>query len=138
MLISYGIINPRGDNMQEILRMYKELRVINCGNITDRLLDASNGDMFVAYNTLRDTYEIHSVDSFKQNRMSINTTIEEEQLNQEIIEIIKSSDIRRFGTEIRSDREYIEKLFDNREDEAMERVHDRGRKMIETYLGREI
>lgn len=124
--------------MQEILRMYKELRVINCGNITDRLLDASNGDMFVAYNTLRDTYEIHSVDSFKQNRMSINTTIEEEQLNQEIIEIIKSSDIRRFGTEIRSDREYIEKLFDNREDEAMERVHDRGRKMIETYLGREI
>ena len=124
--------------MQEILRMYKELRVINCGNITDRLLHASNGDMFVAYNTIRGEYEIHSIDSFNQNGFSTNTNIDQDKLNQELIEIIKSCNIKRFGREIKENRAYMEHILDNRENVGFDSIYTRGKKMIELSLGREI
>ena len=124
--------------MDEVLRANKELRIINCGNITNRLLKASNGDMFVAYNTLRDSYEIHSVYSFKHNGISLNTPISEDKLNQELIEIIKSCNIKRFGRDIRENRDYLNKILDNREEDGFNKLLIQGRKMIQTVLGREI
>jgi len=124
--------------MNEVLRMYKELRVVNCGNITDRLLEASNGDMFVAYNTIRGVCEIHSIKSFKMNRISTNSVIDVDKLNQELIEIIKSCSIKRFGVEIQNEREYLNKILDNREEEGFNRLLEKGKKMISLSLGRDI
>lgn len=124
--------------MNEILRMYKELRIINVGNITDRLLKASKGDLFLVYNTLRGTYEVHSIRSFKMNGISINSVVDESMLNQEIIEIVKSCNIARFGKDLQQDREYLNKILDNREDEGMKRLLEKGRKMMTMALGRDV
>lgn len=124
--------------MDEILRTYKELRFINCGNISDRMLKASNGDMFIAYNTIRGDYEIHSIESFKKNGISRNTYIDEDKLNQEAIEIIKSCNIKRFGEDIKSDREYLDKILDNRESKGFDYLLEKGRKFMELSLGREV
>lgn len=124
--------------MDEVLRAQKELRIINCGNISDRLLKVSDGDMFVAYNTQRDLYEVHSIKSFNLNGMSINGVIEEDMLNGGLIESIRSSEIRRFGNEIRDERQYMEELLDNQEARNENKVFDLGRKLMKTTLGREV
>lgn len=124
--------------MEEVLRFYKELRFVNLGNISDRLLKETDGDTFLAYNILRDTYELHSLDSFKRNRMSCNGIIEVDSINQELIESIKVNNIKRFGDQILSRREYMEGLLDQHDTFKEEQLFKKGHKMIRQSLGREI
>ncbi len=124
--------------MNEILRFYKELRLVNIGNISTRLLRETNGDTFLAYNILRDTYEVHSINSFKHNRMSCNGVIEVENINQELIENIKVNNIKKFGDQILSRREYLENLLDQHDNFKEEQLYKKGHKMIKQSLGREI
>lgn len=122
--------------MEEILRFYKELRVVNTGSITDRLLKVTNNDVFLAYDTVRDVYELHSVKSFKRNKMSSNGSISEDMIGGELIELIKINDIDKFGDIIQADRQYMETILDNRSESS--HLMDRGKKLLTQTLGREL
>lgn len=124
--------------MNDIFKTYKELRFININNISDRLLEATKNDLFVVYDTLRDEYQVHSILSFRLNGISINSVVDEESLNGDIISTILSSNIKRFGRDIKSDRDYINNLLDTQEKNLFKYNIERGRKMIEASLGREV
>lgn len=124
--------------MRKILSSNKYLVVYNKHNISNRLLDATGGDMFVAFNHFTQRYEIHSNYSFKRNRESLQAAFEDKNLlNGWLLRDIKANDFRRFVDEIKTDRERLEYLHDKEDDRRFDEFSKKSMKnVVEAYLGR--
>lgn len=121
----------------DVVRLQPWLRYYNARNISDRLLACSSGNLFVCYNTIADRYEIHSTVSFKLFASSMEFVIEKEFLNDWLIRDFKSTNLKKFGIEEASRREYTHYLYDKQEDRNFKLLGESIKK-IEKTLGREI
>lgn len=124
--------------MKEFLRAFPYLRPIRMYNLFERFLDASNGTMLFLYNASRDTYELHSIKSFKLNGESLQAVVEEDMLNGWLLKDYLANNITKFGIEIQSDREMTNDSLDAVSNRGFDLLTTRALKTIETMVGREI
>lgn len=92
-------------NYKDVLRFQPELRLVNINNISNRMLELTKGDIFVAYNTIRGTNEVHSVENYKLNSISFNVSLDKEMVNGFLINDFKSNNLKMFVKEVQDRRE---------------------------------
>jgi len=92
-------------NYKDVIRFQPELRFTNIYSISDRMLKLTNGDLFVAYNVIKATHELHSVENFKLNGISYNTSIPSELLNGFIYNDYKANNHKMFINDVQDRRE---------------------------------
>ena len=102
-------------NYKNVMNYQPWLRLVNIRNISDRFLKATNNDMFVVFNTIKDTYELHSVDSFRLTGYSHNTTIDPVFLNGYLLTDYKANNFKRFAIDVISRRQKLEHLYEKAE-----------------------
>jgi len=118
-----------------VLRHQPELRLYNTYNISGRLLEMTNGDAFIAYNTLKNVYELHTVSAYKINQVSANTKIDQDYLNGFLIKDFKAKNNRRFMSDNLDNKKYREHLYDQHA-ESNKFMNTSGKlKIVERTLG---
>lgn len=95
-----------------VLKHQPWLRFANKHNISFRFLKYTNGDMFVAYNTINDEYEIHSVRSYQLTDSSCNGVVDPSQVNGFAFENFREHELKKFMLEIQSDLDKTNDLYD--------------------------
>lgn len=118
---------------QDILRHQPWLTLINRHNVSDRLLEVSRGDLFVVFNHIHQTYEVHSVESYKINGYSQNATIENNMVNGFLVNDYKATNLKEHGEELSSYRDKTNRLYDKHEEKRFDT--SRLLKSIERTLG---
>lgn len=103
-------------NYKSVLRFQPELRLINKYNISMRMLKLTSGDLFVAYNVLRGTYEVHSVENFKINTISFNVTLDDEMVNGFLYNDYKVNNLKMFLQEVKDRREKTNLRYERAEE----------------------
>jgi hypothetical protein len=96
----------------KILRYRPWLKPVHQKNICNRLLRATRGDMFLAYNTYNGQYELHSVKTFQLIGDSYNVSLPKEFLNGFIINDFKANNHKRFKVELESERQKISHMYE--------------------------
>jgi len=91
-------------NYKDVLRFQPELRFTNIYDISDRMLKLTNGDLFIAYNVIRGTHEMHSVENFKINSISFNVSIPLEMLNGFLVNDYKANNLKMFVYDVQNRR----------------------------------
>jgi hypothetical protein len=99
-------------NYIDILRLEPRFKLINFYNITNRLQEMSNKDLFMVFDTIKGTYELHSVKSFKLTGYSHNATLDKEFLNGYIINDFKANNLNKFALDIKDRNEKLNYLYD--------------------------
>ena len=124
--------------IKTILRSKPYLTIYNYNKITDRVQAKTNGDMFFAYNRLKNKIELHSVTSFKISpaKQSKQATIEKPLLNDWILKDIKVRDNRRFLAEKKDESDYRDQLFEDHAALTENLFIDQGMENIKDILGR--
>ena len=117
-----------------VLRHQPWLRFANKHNISFRFLEYSHGDLFIAYNTITNNYELHSVRSYKLTDSSCNGVLEPNQVNGFAYEQFRESELRKFMLEIISNNEHINSLYDRHEAKRSSNL-ERSLKQIELTIG---
>ena len=117
-----------------VLRHQPWLRFANKHNISFRFLEYTDGDMFIAYNTITNNYEIHSVRSYRLTDSSCNGVLEENQVNGFAYEQFRESELKKFMLEIMSNNEKVNNLYDRHENSRHSNL-ERSLKQIELTLG---
>ena len=80
----------------DILRYNPHLRFVDAYNISSRLLEYTNGDTFIVYNTLKDKYELHSISSFFISDSSYEADIDKEFVNGFIYTDYRANELKKF------------------------------------------
>lgn len=124
--------------MNEFLRAFPYFKPVHMYNLFNRLQKASNGTMMFLYNMSRDTYELHSLKSFKLNGESLQAVVEDDMLSGWLINDFQANNMNKFGMEIKSDRDLTNESLDAASDKGLELLTTRALKTIETMVGREI
>ena len=117
-----------------VLRHQPWLRFANKHNISFRFLEYTNGDMFIAYNTITNNYEVHSVRSYMLTDSSCNGVCEPTQVNGFVYEQFRESELKKFMLEIMSNNDHVNNLYDRHESTRSQSL-DRQLKQIELTLG---
>lgn len=120
----------------DLLRVQPELRLVNNYNISSRLLNYTCGDIFLAYNVIRGTYELHSINSFKLNGNSINASIPQEYVNGFILNDYAANNHNKFLYEIQDRREKSTYLYEEYEDKRFK--NNDMLKVIERTMGTKV
>lgn len=121
-------------NYKTILRYNPELRLCDIQQISTRLLKITKGNMFLAYNTLHDSYELHTVKSFKYTGVSLNATLDDDMLSAWLIK-----DVRAYSEEGAKDRRAEQNhRYESHEDEVSSLSITRGLQMVERTIGRRL
>lgn len=122
---------------KNILRYQPWLRFVNINNISNRLLNYSKGDVFVAYNTLTENYEMHSISAFKLTGYSQNCIIEKDLLNDWLYKDFRSSELKKFMLDVQSDRQLKDHYYNDFENKRPERLREQ-LKILERIVGTKI
>ena len=101
---------------KDILRHNPRFKMINIFNITNRLQQISKNDLFIVYDTIKATYELHSVKSYIMTGFSHNSTIDKEFINGFIINDFKANDLNKFALDIQDRNEKLNYLYDLNKD----------------------
>ena len=126
-----------GCEMEKILRANKYLRVYNKNDITNRLLEATDGDMFLCYNNFKKSYELHSMRSFRKNRESLQASFQDgAHINQWLVRDVQANGTRRFLKEVEGEREYLQQLHEVKEEQTFNTMLDSNIKNVQAFLGR--
>lgn len=120
---------------KDILRHKPWLRLVNSLNITNRLHSVTN-NAFIVYNTIQQTYELHTLEAYYLSGDSYNTTIDLELLNGFLIHDYRVNDNKCNVNENISRRSYLEHIYDKHEETR--RDLDSSLKCIERALGTKI
>ena len=124
--------------MINFLKTHPHLKPVHIHNLFERFQKSSNGSLFFVYNTMRDTYELHSLKSFLYDGESINAVLEDDMLNGWLVIDYKANDVNKFGLEISGERDYHNKLLEDQDTKGLDLLTTRTLKTIETMVGREI
>jgi hypothetical protein len=123
-------------NYIDILRLEPRFKLINFYNITNRLQDISNKDLFIVYDLIKGTYELHSVKSYMLTGYSHNATLDKELLNGYIINDFKANNLNKFALDIKDRNEKLNYLYDtmkNRTDKTSDML-----RLVEKVVGTKI
>ena len=124
-------------NYKTVLRHQPWLRFMNRDNISFRFLKYSHGDLFIAYNTLNDSYELHSVRSYRLTDSSCNGVLDDNQVNGYALYNFREHELKKFMYEIQDDLEKRNRLYDTRSD-ARTATLKNSLKQIELALGTKV
>ncbi len=138
LFFCYNEIAKVGSVMNEFLRAFPYLKPVNKYNLFNRFLEVSHGTMMFLYNITRDTYELHSLKSFKLNGESLQAVVEEDMLSGWLLTDYQANNIEKFGLEIKSDRDMTNDSLDAIDGRGLELLTTRALKTIEAMVGREI
>lgn len=119
---------------KNILKYQPWLRFVNINNISTRLLEYTKGDIFIAYNTLNESYELHSVSSFKLTGYSQNCIIEKDLLNDWLYKDFRATELKKFMLDIQSDRQLKDLYYESFESKRPQRLKDQ-LKILERVTG---
>ncbi len=124
--------------VDNFLRAFPYLKPVHINDLYNRFLKESNGILLMLYNKSRDTYELHSLRSFKYTGESINAVVPDEVLNGWLIKDYRANDIKKFGMEVEADRIYTNTLLDNYENKGFELLQKKALTTIEKMIGRDL
>lgn len=102
-------------NYKQILRYKPWLKPINILNLNERLLEKTKGNVFIVYNTIQHTYELHTIEAYNLSGDSYNTSLDKECVNGFIYYDYRANDYKLFKDEVASDRMRKEIAYDKRE-----------------------
>ena len=124
--------------VDNFLRAFPYLKPVHINDLYNRFLKESNGILLMLYNKSRDTYELHSLRSFKYTGESINAVGPDEVLNGWLIKYYRANNIKKFGMEVEADRIYTNTLLDNYENKGFELLQKKALTTIEKMIGRDL
>lgn len=124
--------------IERFLRTFPYLKPVNTLNLYARVLEMSNGNLLFLYNKTKDNFEIHSLRSFNMNGESMNASIPEDAVNGWLIHDIRANDIRKFGMEVKADRELTNSIMDNYENRGLELLQQKALTTVEKMIGRDL
>ena len=107
-------------NYKNVLRFQPELRFVNLHNISDRMLKLTCGDNFIAYNVIRGSYELHSVENYKLNAISFNVSLDKEMVNGFIVNDFKLNNLKMFLYDVKDRREKNNYRYDEAEEKRLQ------------------
>lgn len=122
----------------EFLRSFPYLKPVHVYNLYDRLLKVSNNSLMLLYNTTRDTYELHSIKSFRMTGESLQAVIEDDMLSGWLVIDYQANNLNKYELEVQSDRQFTNEAFEKVDGKGLELLTTRALKTIETMVGREI
>ena len=135
----YNLIGKGRCNMiQDFLRAFPYLKPVHINNLYDRLLHASDGTLMLLYNLRRDTFELHSLKSFRMTGDSLNAVVEDDMLNGWLVTDYLANNNNKFALEMESDRQITNDTLEANDGRGLELLTTRALKTIETMVGREI
>lgn len=102
-------------NYKQILRYKPWLKPVNVLNLCERLLERTNGNVFIVYNTIHNSYELHTLEAYKLSGDSYNTSLDKECVNGFIYYDYRANDYKLFRDEVYSDRKRKELAYERRE-----------------------
>ena len=102
-------------NYKQILKYKPWLKPVNILNINQRLIDKTEGNVFIVYNTIQHTYELHTVEAYNLSGDSYNTSLDKECINGFIYYDYRANDYKLFRDEVASDRMRKELAYEKRE-----------------------
>lgn len=102
-------------NYKQILQYKPWLKPVNILNLNQRLLEKTKGNVFIVYNTIHNTYELHTIEAYNLSRDSYNTSLDKECINGFIYYDYRANDYKLFKDEVASDRMRKELAYDKRE-----------------------
>lgn len=105
-------------NYKDVLRYQPELRFANQYDISTRMLELTKGDLFVAYNVIKATHEVHSVENYKQNCISFNVALEPQMVNGFLFNDYKLNNLKMFVNDVKNRRDKTNYLYDKAEEES--------------------
>jgi hypothetical protein len=123
-------------NYKQVLRYQPELRFTNKNNISVRMLNLSNEDLFVAYNVIKCNYELHSVENYKINGISYNVTLEPEMVNGFLFNDYKANNLKMFVNEVQDRREKTNYRLEQAEENRFNQVNSLD--IIERTIGTKV
>jgi hypothetical protein len=123
-------------NYKQVLRYQPELRFTNKNNISVRMLNLSNEDLFVAYNVIKCNYELHSVENYKINGISYNVTLEPEMVNGFLFNDYKANNLKMFVNEVQDRREKTNYRLEQAEENRFNQVNSLN--IIERTIGTKV
>lgn len=98
-----------------VLKLQPWLKYVNSYNISSKLLNYTNDDIFIAFNTITQNYELHSVKSFYISGFSQNAVIDKEYVNGFIYTDYRANELKKFLYEVQDRRERNSNLYDRQE-----------------------
>lgn len=123
-------------NYKQILHYKPWLKPVNILNLNQRLLNNTNGNVFLVYNTIQHTYELHTIEAYRLSGDSYNTSLDIECVNGFIYYDYRANDYKLFKDEVMSDRQRKALAYDKREKERHNL--DEMLKVVERTLGTKI
>ena len=102
-------------NYKSILKYKPWLKPVNTLNLCERLLEKTKGNVFIVYNTIQHTYELHTIEAYNLSGDSYNTSLDKECVNGFIYYDYRANDYKLFKDEVASDRMRKELAYDKRE-----------------------
>ena len=102
-------------NYKQILKYKPWLKPVNILNINQRLIDKTKGNVFIVYNTIHQTYELHTMEAYNLSGDSYNTSLDIECVNGFIYYDYRANDYKLFRDEVASDRMRKELAYEKRE-----------------------
>lgn len=124
--------------IEKFLRSFPYLKPVRINNMYERILKASGNNLLLLFNKSKDTYELHSIRSFKYNKESLNATVPDEILNGWLITDYRANDNRKFSQEIQADREITNATLDLYDGRGMELLQRRALTTVEKMIGRDL
>lgn len=121
-----------------VLAKQPHLRPCNINGVSDRLLQRTGGEIFIAYNSFSGCYELHSVLNYDEERNSCNAVIPKEWLNWRIIEDYLANNHKRFGQELKDSREQHNNFLDLQEERNQFAMTTGRLDVVKRTLGRSI
>lgn len=103
---------------KDILRIKPWLRLCNVGNISKRLLKATNGNAFIVYNNIHNEYQLHTVQAELMSGDSWNANLPLDVINQWIIEDYNSTDFEKYVDDIISEKQKSEMINNSHKDSS--------------------
>jgi hypothetical protein len=100
---------------KQILQYKPWLKPVNVLNLCERLLERTNGNVFIVYNTIHNSYELHTLEAYKLSGDSYNTSLDKECVNGFIYYDYRANDYKLFRDEVYSDRKRKELSYEKRE-----------------------
>jgi hypothetical protein len=122
----------------DILRYQPWLRFCDKYEVSSKLLSYTNGDTFLAFNNLTQSYELHSVRSFLLTSSSCNGVVPANQVNGGAFTTFRESELRKFMEEIQSDLDRTNFLYDQIPEKQRTLSLANSLKQIENALGTRI
>lgn len=98
-----------------VLNKQPHLRLVNINDVTSRLLEVTNGEVFIVFNSITANYELHSINSFNEECNSCNAVIEDDWLNNQIVKDYLANNHKKFAQEIEDNRTYMSEYYQNAE-----------------------